>query len=152
MPPQNGQGIIMSLTPTPTEDLQIMADLVRGAEIVHSRFVACKKCCKKQKEEQEQLDAANATLRYVSDSLVYTHEHIADWRFGLSSELDKFARMLLEKGTSAAIARRTIFKALQCYRNHLTDRIGSDPNPYTDDQMERSNVSACLIELWDDGE
>ena len=130
-----------------TENLSILADMVEGAELIHASFEACGKCCKDRESEQEKMDAANAALRFVSASLRYADEHRADWRFELSSDLDKFARMILEKRSGTA--RRVIKNALVAYRTLLTERInGTDI--YSADALERSEVSACLIELFDE--
>lgn len=75
-----------------------------------------------------------------------------DWRLSLNPELDKFARMLLEKDSN--MARRVIRSALGYYRKLLTDRSQREfpANPYTTDLIERSNVASLLIELWDEAD
>ena len=82
----------------------------------------------------------------------YTQSSIdADWRLSLSPDLDRFAQMILDRDFIAS-RRRIIRNALGHYRKLLTERSEREfpGNPYTTDLIERGEVSAMLLELYEE--
>lgn len=130
-----------------------------------SELVICRKCCPEPDRAEKELKrdllvVANSakhvlkieeeTLKQIAAEETAEGDWRSDWRAELPTGLDKFARMLLEKDLSA-MARRTIKDALIQRREQLLEEIKRDPkdSQYSHSRLLLGDVSACLIELWD---
>lgn len=114
----------------------------------------CDKCCTgkgSRLQWQGIMEDLASAVKSLADFHAASDDWRSDWRAGLSADLDKFARMLIEKRSVAA--RRTIKSALTAYREILNERIKSTVSShltvYSVDVMERGEVAACLNELFD---
>lgn len=138
----------------PLDDINDLEAPLALASLYLAGFDVCSKCNKSSKARQDaiyKMREVRRILRLTQETLFAEYDRRrSDWRHGLRSDLDKFARLMLEND-SASLARRVIFDALKRHqeRLRLLSKLDDPREKYTHAKIELGHVSYFLLELWD---